>query len=326
MTVFRFSRLVGTGACALLLFVATLYLQRLPHTSGDVELLYPKESATLSALEEQQRVFEDVMYDALVLKVQSLKNMSLELEDLEQELAEIDGIVEVLAPHGVSELDPFGLVNEDTNHVRLLLKIDNRLDAAEKRHVNKNIRAVLESHSEMKPLRSGSFVTTEEVGASVSRETQRVIPLIILALAITLMSLLRSPMLCFFIVTNVGIAIGSSLLGYSLLGFPLGPLSQLAPPFLLAVGAAFHLHVAVRLRNTALEHRAAVLHELRLGVALAATTTIISLLTLCSFDIRDVTRFSLLSSAGTLLSALQALFVLPGFVRHRKSQAKHLAT
>ncbi len=240
------------------------------------------------------------------------------LEQLEERFLDLPGVQQLVLPSADRHDDIFGLWSRDGSHVRLILKIETALSESQRSALNKNIYKALEEFPELEPLRAGSFVTTQEVASAVEQETQRVIPWIILALFTLLLALLKSLRMTFVVLGSTLLALASTILAFSVLGYLLGPVSQLAPPFLLAVGSSFHLHYVSRLLNTVEEERKAVIRELRAGIALAAGTTACSLLTLIFLDVADVSRFAVLASAGTILAALYALFLQPLLLPERQ--------
>ena len=294
---------------------------KLPWSSGEVELLFPAKSSSLSWLDKEREIFENSYTDTIALSVpadSSIAELDFLLEQLEEDLLALEGIQTIVMPTQHRNL--FGLVSSDEKHLRLVLKINSTLEETERTRLNAQIKAVLGHYASLTPIRAGSFVTTQEVAAAVSAETRRVIPWVILALVVVLILSLADWRIAALVLTSTLLSIGSALLAYSALGYPLGPISQLAPPFLLAIGAAFNLHFASRLMRTQPSERKGVIGELRWGIGLAAITTALSLATLSFMNITDVTRFAILAGTGTLLAAFYAVTLQAPFFKSINSK------
>lgn len=295
--------------------------QTFPATSGEVELLFPRRSETLTLLQKEKLLFEDVYTDIIMLKTGGRLSDVFILDDLEEDLLTIPGIVSVVIPQSFDGPDIFGLISKDKKYLRVIVKINSILSKEVRAAITSRIDLVLEDYSRFSPMRAGTFVTAEQVSAEVSEETARVIPWIVLLLIIGLSLLLQSIILALMIVGTSGLAIGITILSYSALGFPLGPVSQLVPPFLLAISSSFSVHLASRLLNTPQDLRSNLIPELYLGIIMAAGTTSFSLVTLTFLDVTDVSRFALLAGAGTIIAAVFSLgIILPIFKNQRQTK------
>lgn len=294
---------------------------RLPKISGEVELLFPKHSKTLDWQNQKNNIFGNAYTDtiALDLKNQNVQDNSLiaKLDKLEIALLDLDGVESIIMPPlgAPPNLDLFGLISNDNESVRLIVKIDGTLEEQHRVTVNENIKAVLLEFTQFNPKRAGTFVTTQEVAKAVASESQRVTPWVITILAITLITLFRDLRIGLFILGLDLLSMATVVLAYSALGFALGPVTQLAMPFLIAIGASFNVHVVSRYLQSPVNHRRETLSELRMGITLASFTTAGSLLSLYFLDVSGVTRFAVLASSGVILSAVYALTIAPAFLR-----------
>ena len=217
------------------------------------------------------------------------------------------------------DLDFFGMISDDRESVRLIVKVDGNLEEQHRVTVNENIKAVLLEFPQFYPKRAGTFVTTQEVAKAVSSESQRVTPWVITILAITLIALFRDLRIGLFILGLDLLSMATVVLAYSSMGFALGPVTQLAMPFLIAIGASFNVHVVSRFLQSPMDQRQETLYELRMGITLASFTTAGSLLSLYFLDVSGVTRFAVLASSGVILSAIYALTIAPAFLRDFKT-------
>lgn len=296
-------------AVALLSVLLITNSAHLPSASGEVKLLFPASSEALTLLEYERENFEDVYTDVILLKLDN-DTSPFTLDDLEEELFGLTGISSVLMPKEEGPLNElFGLKTKDGAYGRIILKIDTKLKELEKAKLNREIKAILDRYPQLTPKRAGSFVTTREVSNAVTKETSRVIPWIIVVLLGCLALLFRDLKVTLVILGTTSLSLLTVLFSYGALGYPLGPISQLAPPFLLAVSASFNVHFTARILQTENPKRGRIIGELRAGILLAAFTTALSLATLYLLNVEDVTRFALLSAFGVLLSAAYAIWV-----------------
>ena len=302
------------------LFLYCLSTDSLPAVATSVELLFPYKASTLTAITEERHHFEDLSSDFVVLCSKTpefWKQRPFFLEDIENNIFSSTGIAGVLSPSKASLNKNMGLVSGDRSCIRLLVQVTGSLSEREKLVLHERLSELLQEirdTSDLEVYRVGSFVTAQEVASVVQQETSRIIPYVVLALFVVAMLLIRSLLLAAVIVGTQFLAFGVSLLTYSLCGYELGPISQLAQPFLLAVGTSFHLHVACRYMKTSVHNRKDTERELRTGLSLATLTTIISLVSLSFLNVVDVMHFACLTSGGVLLSFLYATFVLPRFL------------
>lgn len=291
----------------LFLFTFCVKTNRMPLTAGDAELLFPRYSETLTWYNKEKEIFGDYLTDIIVLKKSS--DFIFLLEELESSLLAIDGVQSLISPAEKLQNELFGLTAKSGDYARIILQVDGGLSSIKKEKVNIEIKATLNEVKELNPMRVGSFVTTQEVSSTVREETKRVTPLIIVSLFIVLLILLKNIKLTLIVLGTSGIGVGISILAYSAIGLPLGPLAQLAPPLLLAIATSFNIHVVTRYINTPFDKRRVLIKELRVSILLAAFTTSISLGTLYFINVTDVSRFALLSSIGIIISSLLAITI-----------------
>ncbi|MCB0311413.1 MAG: MMPL family transporter, partial [Bdellovibrionales bacterium] len=201
-----------TLAAILLLFLALLFAGgKLPATSGEVELLFPKNSDSLTAFQHEKQRFEDAYTDVIVLSLQGNSDIFV-LDELEEELTQIPGIIAIQMPQENKAVnDLFGLKTKDKKHGRVILKIDPRLSEPQKAILNDTLHSRLKKFRELSPKRAGSFLTTQEVSKAVSEETARVIPWIIVSLVLSLGILFRSLRVTLVILCTTGLSLLSTL-------------------------------------------------------------------------------------------------------------------
>ncbi len=302
----------------LFIFLSLCFLSsgKLPETSGEVELLFPQYSNTYEWLLQERQNFEDVYTDTIVIQG-DVGFDPFQLEELEEELLSLSGIRAIVLPPLQTGKDPFRLRDPIHKSLRLIVKIESAISQSDRKALHDEIEGVLERFAALSPLRAGSFYTTQEVAGAVSKETERVIPWIVVVLCVCLLLFFRSVWLTIVILLSTGLSLGTVLFGCSVLGYPLGPVSQLAPPFMLALGSSFHIHFASRYLQSSLHERDELRGELRQGIGLAACTTALSLLSLCFLDVADVTRFAFLASCGVILSAFSSLYLLEPILQGR---------
>lgn len=301
--------LIAAITLACLLFILCFLNDRLPSSSGRAELLFPKHSKTLETLSLERRIFEDVYTDIIALRVDSDKDPFF-LEDFQDELLALNSVESVITPQGDTDQDIFGLYSQDKRYARFIIKVSSSLTDEERKTLHKKLKNMLYKHPDRNPLRAGSFAAAQEVASVVSQETEAIIPWILGILIIAMLLLFKNILVSLIVISSTLCAISTSILSFSLFGYPLGPVSQLAPPFLLAVGTSFHLHFAFRYFTTPVNSREKVSRELFQSIGLAALTTASSLASLVLLDVIDVTRFAILAGGGTILSALYSCVLL----------------
>jgi uncharacterized protein len=292
----------------LILLIKQIATGSLPKTSGEVELLFPKSSLALTTLEAERELFERSFTDVIMLERPShvtQAQFSFVIEDIEDELLSVSGVQALVSPQSAAEDDPFNLKNGDA--IRIILKISSVLSDEERNQTHREVAQVLTKFAEFSPRRTGSFVISQEVATVVAQETRKVIPWIATVLFLCLLFLFRSIRIGLLLLGITGLSLGTTVLLYAQSGYPLGPVSQLAPPFLLAISTSFVVLVASRLRGCSKDDRASVLAEVRRGIGLAAFTTCFSLVSLLFIDVCDVQRFALFATCGVILSALYAM-------------------
>jgi predicted RND superfamily exporter protein len=296
------------GGVLVLLLLACLLTDRLPQPGGEVELLFPRQSEALSWLRYERKTFEDAFTDVIGLTIPEggSTDAPFDLESLEESLVALPGITSVVVPTLDASEDIFGLVSDDGRHLRIIVKISSRLRESERETLSEALKELLGRYTQYTPRQTGTFTVAMEVASTVADETTRVIPWIGTVLILIVLLFLRDLSSVVFVLGATLASLMNTLLCYSLLGYPLGPVSQLAPPFLLAVGTTFHLHTTARLAHTPPQDHPRIRSELRWSIALAGATTATSLFTLILLDVGDVTRFAWLAGCGTLLQAFSA--------------------
>jgi hypothetical protein len=291
-------------------------LFRVPSVSGKVDTLFPAAGELLEDFEESKRLFGDSITDVIVVSVEKpldTPQQSL-LLDLEEELSEIEGISAVVSPLAdiAKDSSPISLYRPDQGAARFLIKIRAELSKTQRRELNSSVEDVLTGYRGLKPSRTGPAFISDAVTSVVEAETSKRVPITVTILFLVCLLLLRSARIAILALLPPLLSVQFVVCLLALLGKSLGPISQLSPPFLLAVVASYSVHVLVRIRNGEVGDKS-IVSELRSAVGIAATTTVIGLLSLLSMDVSGVREFALITSLGVGWGALCSLYVLPRF-------------
>jgi len=168
------------------------------------------------------------------------------------------------------------------------------------------------------------------IASEMSAEEARLLPTIVVALALVLLAVYRSPVLALAGVSAplAGVLLLEGLQGF--LGLARDPVSSLLGPSVLTVGVASSVHVIERYRAALRREASAVaasqraVRELRLPLLLTVLTTVAGFLGLLASPIPAVNRFGLLASVGIVLVVLLALLWLPSLLRllHEPGRAR----
>ncbi|MFT5286493.1 MAG: putative RND superfamily exporter protein [Planctomycetota bacterium] len=169
---------------------------------------------------------------------------------------------------------------------------------------------------------SGFPVIEIAIAESLAAEQRVIIPALILALALILSLVYRSPAL----VLGALVAPLSALFLLEgvegLAGLAIDPISGLLGPTILTVGVATSVHVLERFRlelksgSVSVEAASAsAAAHLRVPFVLALCTTLAGFMGLLANPIPAVRRFGMLASLGVLFATTLALFILPCFLR-----------
>jgi predicted RND superfamily exporter protein len=295
-----------------LIAIAAALTDRLPHPDGAVELMFPSSSPALQALTTERSVFENPTMDVITLSrgkldLQEFRDRIYDLEDL---LLELNGVESTISPTNEQVAKVFGLASDKYQNSRILVKINSELPHSKRVALNAELNSLLAQFRDLKPARAGSLFTSIEVAEGISGEIERLAPFVVTSMILVASAVLRSLWLATALTLISSCSLVCLLLFYSLLDFGLGPISQIGPPFLLAVGGAFHLHVAARLIRVEHSERPHVRKELTRAIAWAALTTSIGIISLMTLDMVDIKRFAVLAAIGTWLQALSACYIL----------------
>jgi predicted RND superfamily exporter protein len=164
---------------------------------------------------------------------------------------------------------------------------------------------------------AGQPVAEVAIAEGVSRETRRVLPWVVVVLAVLLLARYGHPGPAFAALAPAlaGIAWTEGL--YVLAGFQLNPIAALRPPVLLTVGVAASVHLveAFTRRRGAGELPApavaGAVREVAFPAGLAAVTTAAGFLTLVVHVIPAVSSFGLFTGFGVALTALFTFALAP---------------
>ncbi len=168
---------------------------------------------------------------------------------------------------------------------------------------------------------SGFPVVEIAIAESLSEEQERIIPQLILSLALVLALIYRHPALVVgaLVAPLTGLYLLEGVQG--LLGYAIDPISGLLGPTVLTVGVASSVHVLERyqhelrrLDSVELASRSAA-RQLRVPFLLALLTTIAGFLGLLSNPIPAVRQFGLLAPVGVLMAMGTAFLILPSLLR-----------
>ena len=310
------------GIATLILIAVAASLDKMPKTSSDVTSLFPKNSASLSAYERTNALYGNYVHD--VIAVQTDRHLTSQTRDalyeLEEELAQLEGLEEVISPavaFSKSVQSPFPLRSASGTAARFLLKLDGSLSDQQRATLNSSINTILQHYDVLQPARAGAFFISESVTRVIDRETKERIPTTIAVLLIIASLLLRSVRLAIVMLIAPMLSVLWTVVSASLFGLDLGPISQLAPPFLLAVGSSYSIHVATRLLQCSEFETARTFAEVRFAVCIAAATTVVGIGSLAFLQIRAIFEFSLLASIGIILSACFSLALTPLLIGKR---------
>ncbi len=302
-----------------------------PKTSASPQSLFPKKSQTLSAFQQTEREFGGGLLEVIVFKLPKdfRSQPQFDLQDLEEDLYSLEGVERVISPLvSLSKYaPPFSLVSRNGEWGRFLVEIKSDLSAAAQSRLNEKLNELVGEYANLEPMRAGSFFTAQSVAAVIEKETNRLVPFCAAVLFVVLLITFRSVRAALTALAAPGVALLLIGLTMMVLDMPLGPVSQLAPPMILAIGTSYSIHVIARLAATPVSEHKANFYELFTAIALAASTTCAGVLSLYFLDVRGVTEFALISAAGVLLSAWLSLtipFFLLRFMNYGKVRVPSL--
>jgi len=172
---------------------------------------------------------------------------------------------------------------------------------------------------------AGMPVQQLELTRGIMNDLRRLIPIIVLVMAVILFLSFRSKRGVLLPMTTVGISVVWTLGLMALLGVPLTPVSASIPVVLFAVGSAYSIHVLnfTRLSEDGSPHREVVIKGLRLVVVpvlLAGVTTVVGFLSFIPGAYLSVIReFGLFMSIGVLFCLMLSLAFLPAMDSYFRS-------
>ncbi len=308
---------------SLLLVLLSLSLNKLPHTTGDVHSLFPGDSKELSNFKNTNALYGNHLSDVVVVNTGSELSLDVreELLEVEDALRALDGIEDVVSPvraFSKKLKSPLPLRSKTKTTSRFILRIDGTLTDTERGKLNAEIDSVFNEHSDLAASRTGPFYISESVTNAIEKETQKRTPFTLVALFLVASLLLRSAKLSALVLLAPALSVLWTVFGAALLDISLGPVSQLVPPFILAVGASYSIHVATRLLSSPPARLLHTKQELRSAVGIAAATSIVGVMSLYLMDVQGVQEFALLAAVGIFLAANFALFLTPAFVSESK--------
>lgn len=304
---------------------------RYPKSTGDVSVLFPSFSHTLTSLQESNALFGNTQIDVAVVRLRSGDAEELDAEKevelyaLEEELASLDGVVSLLSPlQGLSEFPPpWQLISDDGKWGRFVLEISGELSETEAGELDRAIDKILSAYEDLQPVRDGSFFLTQSVTREIEHESKKIIPYSIATLFVVLLLMFRNPVLALisFVTPMIVLAWFHAII--ALLKFPLDPVSQLCPPFLLAVSTAYSIHLTARLAQER-DLQALSMREINSGLFFAVFTTVIGVSSLVMLDVKGVTDFAVMSGLGILVAGVLSSRLNPSLVKifHLRSKRK----
>lgn len=301
------------------LLATAFLLERLPRVSSDVRSLFPGSSANLDAFERHSELFGDYLHDVVVVDLSAVAKDRTEaiLYELEERLLELEGVSEVISPSAsLSSRFRSPLPLKNSKFARFLVKIEGELSDEQRVQLNTAINTQLKDFHVLHPARAGAFFVSESVAEVIGRETASRVPITIAVLFVVAALMLRNLLHALIVLLSPGVGVLWTVLIAAIADYRLGPISQLMPPFVLAVGASYSVHVASRLIHSDATQRAKTLAELRRAVSVAASTTVVGLLSLRFMDIQAIDEFALFSSIGIALSAWAALHLTPALLKY----------
>ncbi|MDD2941479.1 MAG: MMPL family transporter [bacterium] len=304
---------------------------RYPTSTGDVSVLFPSFSRTLTSLQKSNALFGKTQVDVVVVRMRSEGEKELDAEKevdiytLEEELAGLDGIVSLMSPlQGLAKVPPpWQLISEDGQWGRFVLEVSGDLSEDEAEKLNHEIDHLLAEYRSLQPLRDGSFFLTQSVTREIEHESKKIIPYSIATLFGVLLLMFRNPVLALisFVTPMVVLAWFHAII--ALLKFPLDPVSQLCPPFLLAVSTAYSIHITARLAQKG-DVKAVPMGEINQGLFFAVLTTVVGVLSLVLLDVKGVTDFAVMSGFGIFVAGVICSQLNPALVNifHVTNQKK----
>lgn len=207
-------------------------------------------------------------------------------------------------------------------HHATLLAVDVRVDgegryAAAVDEVAERARATAPEGFELTI--TGHPVVEIAIAEAVARERNRVLPALVLALALVLWLVQRRAGLVAATLAGPLLAVLSleGLQGF--LGIAVDPISSLLGPSVLAVGVAAAVHVVEAYGRLAVEHGAGAaslaVRALFVPMLLTLATTVTGFLGLLASPIPAVQRFGWLASIGVAITITATVLVLPSLLR-----------
>lgn len=289
--------------------VATILLMalsgRLPRSSGELRLLFPYHAADLQRIEQH---FGGLLSDVIIVDLPEDQSRLLDLED---DLSALRGVESVINPVVALGSNPPPVRLTYGSHGRFIVQISNTLSGDEYELLDAGIDAVLHRYADLAPQRIGAFSLSESITRHLLDENRKLVPFVALILGLLSFAYFRSVRLVVATLVAPLAALAVVMLIAGFCGLTLGPLSQLIPAFVLAVGTSYGVHVTLRARSG---EDTGCNGELRNAILCASATTIAGLLSLLLFDSREAARFALLAAAGVFLSATFALTLTPSLL------------
>jgi hypothetical protein len=304
---------------SLLLLLSSFALDTWPRFSGDVRSLYPPSSETRSGLESAQRYFGSAQTDVVLVDLSRAASYE-DVAFLIDELLELDYLLRVTGPISRDSRFPLPLITPGGELGRVLIEIENAIDDDARAKLDSNIQTVLGGYPQLKPKRTGQFALTESVTRTVTNETLQKVPLAACVLLLLLSLLFRSPVFAAKLLFAPIFSFSWIMLLSALFGSSFGPISQLLPSFLLAVGTSYSVHVAARVLESESGKEDETIREVQTAILFAALTTALGALSLLFLGVQGVTEFAIPAAIGVFLCCFFSLTISVDFAYGRKAK------
>jgi hypothetical protein len=243
---------------------------------------------------------------------------------LADELLDVDGVIRVTAAGEQFTELPLALTSSDNRYARIIVAIDGQLDSVQARNLDAEITAILENYPNLKPRRAGFLSLSEAVTRRITSETLTLVPLASAALLLLLSAIFRSPIFALKLLLVPSISLTIVMFGSAILGGSLGPISQLLPSFLLAVGTSYSVHVAARVLEA--KSPKDVYQEVKKALSLAAGTTCAGLLSLLLLKVQGISEFALAATVGVFLCYVLSLTISYDYASVRHSSLSNVTS
>jgi len=295
---------------ALLLGFALFFeLFGLPKVSGSIQTLFAARSPALDDLEFIERYFGRNLVDFILLPLPGGigDEEQEQLSELEERIVAISEIRSVYSPlRALREpKPPLRLINGGWG--RFILELPANLSDSERRRLDRSIQEILPAGS----IRSGSFFASQVAVTTLEKEGQIRAPLCLLGLFLFVSLTFRSARMVIAVLAPPIISLAIVGATLSVLEHPVGPIAQIFPPLLLAIGSSYSAYLASRLHSASPDNRPAAMRGFAQSLILATTTTVIGFLSLLWMETEAVSDFALIMTLGSLLSALLTWVLVP---------------